>query len=176
MSYSISALLTRVEALEKQMLELQPTPRTDLATILGKRADETIEYAARRVVRLLESAEDTLNRVHAERDKARQQRDAAIKEKTKLLADVEDAIVIMDGYRNLPLSYTVQVVVAARNDAMRERDEVMQLLASIMQGFYGTIGIKLERPENLAAMQFLINHGRAVKHLDGTFSIIDKDL
>lgn len=85
MSYSISALLTRVEALEKQMLELQPTPRTDLATILGKRADETIEDAARRVMRRIEGAEDAFNRVQAERNAAVMERDEAVRTLHRML-------------------------------------------------------------------------------------------
>lgn len=90
---SIPDLVARVQAIEARLDSIEGgqmvtdchSDLVKIATILGKRGDETIEYAARRVVRLLEGAEDAFNRVQAERNAAVMERDEAVRTLHRML-------------------------------------------------------------------------------------------
>ena len=86
MSDSIPALVARVQALEARFGRIEVGRTVDgIDIILGKRDDETIEDAARRVMRRIEGAEDAFNRVHAERNVAEMERDEAVRTLHRML-------------------------------------------------------------------------------------------
>jgi len=188
----VQALEARVDAISFDSFSEDTSPAGSLATILGKRDDETIEDAARRVVAERDYASkcgaewssvcheigDAIGSQPGEKyvDAARRfvaERDSLVTSNNYLTDQMADADEVLQTKDDESTASAACRVVAERNAAVMERDEAVRMLHSLLVVSYPPGKRWVYNGQSLPVAKFLARHGLATEHEDGTFTMME---